>query len=130
MSRLRDLAEALWTGEKQTDHTSILAGGAPIEEVAPRVAFAAGFANVVAVTTGDGLVLVDTGSPMTAAVVHKEVRGWSSAPVHSAVYTHGHVDHVMGTAAFERERPMRVIAHEAVAARFDRYRLTAGWNTA
>jgi alkyl sulfatase BDS1-like metallo-beta-lactamase superfamily hydrolase len=130
MGTLRELAEAMWSGEKPTNHTSILAGGAPIEEVAPRVAFAAGFANVVAVATDDGLVLVDTGSPMTAAIVHKEVRGWSPAPVHTAVYTHGHVDHAMGTAPFERERPLRVVAHEAVAARFDRYRLTAGWNAA
>jgi len=130
MSRVRELAESLWSGERRTDHTSILAGGAPLEEIAPRVAFCPGFANVVAIATDDGLVLVDTGSPMTAALVHGQVRAWSAAPVHTAIYTHGHVDHVMGTAAFERERPLRVIAHEDVAARFDRYRLTAGWNAA
>jgi glyoxylase-like metal-dependent hydrolase (beta-lactamase superfamily II) len=130
MSRLREVAEALWSGARKTDHSSILVAGFPIEEVAPGVAFHAGFANVVAVATGDGLVLVDTGSPMTAAAVHAEVRRWSSAPATAAIYTHGHVDHVMGTAAFEAERPLRVIAHEALPARFDRYKLTAGWNTA
>src|SRR5687768_6920096 len=104
MGRLHELAEALWSGERQTDHLSILGGGAPIEEIAPRVAFTAGFANVVTIATDDGLVLVDTGSPMTAAIVHKEVRSWSSAPVHTAVYTHGHVDHAMGTRLFEDER--------------------------
>jgi len=130
MSRLRELSDALWSGERKTDHSSILAAGGPIEEVAPGVAFHAGFANVVAVATGEGLVLIDTGSPMTAPVVHAEVRRWSKDPAHTAIFTHGHVDHVMGTAAFEAERPLRVVAHEAVPARFDRYRLTAGWNAA
>ena len=44
------------------------------------------------------------------------------------VFTHGHVDHVMGIATFEREGRARVVAHEAIAARFERYRLTAGHN--
>lgn len=130
MTRLRELSESLWSGARRTDHTSILAGGAPIEEVAPGIAFFAGFGNVTAVATDAGIVLVDTGSPMTATVVHQQVRSWSPAPVHTAIYTHGHVDHVMGTEPFEREQRLQVIAHEAVPARFDRYRLTAGWNTA
>jgi glyoxylase-like metal-dependent hydrolase (beta-lactamase superfamily II) len=129
MTRLREHAESLWSGQRKTDHASILGAGIPFEEVAPRVGFHTGFANVVAVDTEDGLVLVDTGSPMTAPVVHQQVRGWSAAPLHTAIYTHGHIDHAMGTAPFEAERPARVVAHEAVAARFDRYRLTAGWNT-
>src|SRR5690349_18669157 len=126
---LRQLTDDLWSGAKTTSHTTILMGGSPLEEVAPRVAFHSGFANVVAVATDDGLVLVDTGSPMTAQVVHQQVRGWSKAPVHTAIYTHGHVDHAMGTGPFEAEHPLRVIGHEAVTARFDRYKLTAGWNT-
>jgi alkyl sulfatase BDS1-like metallo-beta-lactamase superfamily hydrolase len=130
MSPLRELAESLWSGQRRTDHQSILGGGAPIEEAAPGVAFHAGFANVVAVATGEGLVLVDTGSPMTAPIVYSEVRSWSREKVHTAIFTHGHVDHVMGVSQFEREGALRVIAHEALPARFDRYRLTAGWNTA
>ncbi|MEZ4297469.1 MAG: alkyl sulfatase dimerization domain-containing protein [Polyangiaceae bacterium] len=102
----------------------------PLEEVAPGVAFHSGFANVVAVATGEGLVLVDTGSPITARVVFQQVRGWSSAAVHTAIYTHGHVDHAMGTGPFEEEGGIRVVGHEAVAARFDRYRLTPGYNAA
>jgi alkyl sulfatase BDS1-like metallo-beta-lactamase superfamily hydrolase len=54
----------------------------------------------------------------------------------AAIYTHGHVDHAMGMGRFDadavasgRPRP-RVYAHEAVAARFERYQLTAGWNQA
>lgn len=130
MSSLRTLTDDLWSGARRTDHMSILSNVMPLEEVAPGVAFHSGFANVVAVATGEGLVLVDTGSPLTAPIVHQQVRAWSTAPAHTAVYTHGHVDHAMGTAAFEAEGPLRVVAHEAVKERFDRYRLTAGWNTA
>lgn len=101
-----------------------------LEEYGPGIAFVSGFANVVALRTGAGLVLVDTGNAFTADMLRRTVRAWSEVPVHTAVYTHGHVDHVMGVEAFEREQsdPIRVVAHEAVAARFDRYRLTAGWN--
>ena len=129
-SKLRALTDDLWSGARHTDHASILTTMLPLEEVAPGVAFHSGFANVVAITTGEGLVLVDTGSPMTAAVVHQQVRAWSPAPVHTAIYTHGHVDHAMGTAPFEAERPLRVVGHELIAARFDRYVMTAGWNSA
>lgn len=130
MGRVRELAEELWSGTRRTDHLSILGGAAATDEVADGIAFHLGFANAVAVATGEGLVLIDTGSPMTAPILFDQVRRWSTAPVHTAIYTHGHVDHVMGTAAFELERPLRVVAHEAVAARFDRYRSMAGWNAA
>jgi glyoxylase-like metal-dependent hydrolase (beta-lactamase superfamily II) len=46
--------------------------------------------------------------------------------VHTVIYTHGHVDHVMGalaldaSAAARGEAPPVVVAHAAVAARFDR----------
>ncbi len=88
------------------------------------------FANVSAFDTGDGLVLIDTGSPMVARLVHDAVRGWSKRPLHTVVYSHGHIDHVSGVAAFEEEGSgrARVVAHEALPARFDRYRLTAGFN--
>jgi alkyl sulfatase BDS1-like metallo-beta-lactamase superfamily hydrolase len=54
--------------------------------------------------------------------------------LHTAVFTHGHIDHVFGVDLFEAEArangwPMpRVIAHEAVPARFERYVMTAGYN--
>ena len=31
------------------------------------------------------------------------MRGWSEAPVHTAVYTHGHIDHVFGIERFDDE---------------------------
>jgi alkyl sulfatase BDS1-like metallo-beta-lactamase superfamily hydrolase len=136
MSRLQERSDALWSGAARVDHTTIVSGFGPLEEVAPGLAFVESFANVTALATDDGLVLFDTGSPLTAQVVHAQVRAWRTAPLHTAIYTHGHVDHAMGMPPWDdeaaragRPRP-RVIAHEAVPRRFARYRATAGWNTA
>jgi alkyl sulfatase BDS1-like metallo-beta-lactamase superfamily hydrolase len=64
------------------------------------------------------------------------VRSWSNDPVRALVYTHGHVDHVGGSGAFEADRlaagrrPIEVVGHANVPVRFDRYRRTDGWNRA
>ena len=79
-------------------------------------------------------MLVDTGGYLIAEHAHERIREWSKAPLHTAIYSHGHVDHVFGVPFFEREAaelgnpPPRVVAHEGVIARFDRYALTAGYN--
>src|SRR5436190_13011956 len=105
-----------------------------MEEVADGIAFVPSFANVSAFATGDGLVLVDTGSQLFAQSVHEQIRGWSPDRLHTAVYSHGHVDHVFGVPVFEEEARTngwampRVLAHEALPHRFDRYILTAGYN--
>src|SRR6185369_6589462 len=65
---------------------------------------------------------------------HDTIRGWSQSRLNTAIFTHGHIDHVFGVDLYEEEArtngwaPPRVIAHEAIAARFDRYKLTAGYN--
>ncbi len=57
-----------------------------------------------------------------------------TAPVHTLVYTHGHVDHVGGAHAIVADAADRgdprpdIVAHEAVPARFRRYDLTNGYN--
>jgi alkyl sulfatase BDS1-like metallo-beta-lactamase superfamily hydrolase len=124
MGLVRDFAERMWKGSEEHSFTSLYG----LEEYAPGLAFVSSFANVIALDTAEGLVLVDTSSMLTAGVVHAAIRAWSARPLHTAIYTHGHVDHVMGTALFEAEKKARVVAHEAVAARFDRYKLTAGYN--
>jgi alkyl sulfatase BDS1-like metallo-beta-lactamase superfamily hydrolase len=107
-----------------------------VEEVAPDVAFVPSFANVSALRTSEGLVLFDSGSTMLAERVHAELRSWSSDPVHTVVFTHGHIDHVFGVERYDADNaaagapPVRVVAHEALPARFDRYRRTAGYNGA
>ena len=131
---LLDLADRLWRGEASIEDHHPFSHGGPLIEVAPSTAFLPGFANVSTFSTSEGLVMVDTGSPFTARTVHAEVRRWTSEQLHTAVYSHGHIDHVFGVPVFDEEatsagwpRP-RVVAHEALPARFDRYVLTAGYN--
>jgi glyoxylase-like metal-dependent hydrolase (beta-lactamase superfamily II) len=79
-----------------------------------------------------GLVLVDTGGAMTESASHAALREHTDAEVHSVVLTHGHVDHIAGLRRYDEEgidgAPPRVIAHEAIEGRFDRYARTAGHN--
>jgi len=113
------------------------------------VAFVAAFSNVAAFrsvsstrpsstrpsstrsssTRNDDLLLVDVSSGFHGKAVHQLVRSWTSAPLRTAVYTHGHVDHVGGIRWFEEasDRP-EVVAHERVVDRFDRYSMTWGYN--
>ena len=134
MGSVLDTADRLWRGELDISDTHPFAVLGEVEEVADGVAFVPSFANVSALRTGDGLVLVDTGSAPLAEHVHGQVRRWDASRLHTAVYSHGHVDHVFGVPLFEREaqdrgwEPPRVVAHEALPRRFDRYVLTAGYN--
>ncbi|HVS63784.1 MAG TPA: alkyl sulfatase dimerization domain-containing protein [Thermoanaerobaculia bacterium] len=86
---------------------------------------------------GGGLVLLDTGSVLDTARLHQAVRTWRpDAPLRAAVYSHHHVDHVMGVAPFDAEAAERgwarptVYAHELLPGHFDRYLATLGFNTA
>lgn len=105
--------------------------GGPVE-VAPRTYFASQFSGVTAFDTDEGLVLVDTGTRQFAPVLAQMLRQKTQAPVHTAIYTHGHIDHAYGLEAFlapGQKRP-RVIAHAAMPARFERYQKTARHNAA
>ena len=89
----------------------------------------ASFVNTYAVKTPGGLLLIDPGLGVNAGSVHEAVRGWSDAPLRTAVYTHGHADHAFGLRAFLEagERP-EILAQENCLARFRRYERTWGWN--
>lgn len=134
MTDVLDLADRLWRGEATIEEHHPFSPDGGLTEVADGCAFLPGFANVSAFGTDEGLLLVDTGSPFTAGSVHAAIRRWSAEPLHTAVFSHGHIDHVFGVRPFELEAAgnrwtsPRVIAHEAVSARFDRYLLTAGYN--
>src|SRR5437867_359993 len=122
------LSDRILRGEAEiTDHHPMRPTN-ELEEVGDGVAFVDSFANVSVFATTEGLCLVDTGSAFAAPAIHHAVRSWSKERAATAVYTHGHIDHVFGTAAFEEEGPMQVISHDGVEPRFDRYRLTAGYN--
>ena len=89
-------ADRLWRGEVSTAtmHPVDHIGG--FVEITDGVGFSPSFANVSAFATEDGLVLVDTGSLPLASVVHGDIRRWSDARLDTAVYSHGHIDHVFG----------------------------------
>jgi alkyl sulfatase BDS1-like metallo-beta-lactamase superfamily hydrolase len=126
---LLDLSDRLLRGERPEQKRHPFSASQQLVEVADRTAFVESFANVAAFTTGDGLCLVDTGSIAAASAIHEAVRSWTPEPLDTAVYTHGHIDHVFGTAAFEAEdHPVTVVAHEDINPRFDRYQATAGYN--
>ncbi len=67
-----------------------------LSEVTDGVAMVEAFSHVVALDSGDGLVLFDASLGAFGPGVVKSLRGWRTDPVHTLVYTHGHVDHVGG----------------------------------
>ena len=78
--------------------------------------------------------MVDTSSPFLCETVHDTLRGWNPQRLDTAVFTHGHIDHCFGVELYEADATSngwaapRVIAHEAITARFERYVETAGYN--
>ena len=131
---LLDLSARLLRGEQPEQRRHPFTGSHQLVEVGDGTAWIESFANVAAFGTGEGLCLVDTGGAFVAPAVHDVVRGWTSERFDTAVYTHGHIDHVSGTGLFDEEnesagRPRaRVVAHEDINPRFDRYAETAGYN--
>jgi glyoxylase-like metal-dependent hydrolase (beta-lactamase superfamily II) len=105
--------------------------GGPIE-VAPRTWFQCVFSSCVGFDTDAGLLLVDTGLARLAPELAAKLREKTPAPVHTAVYTHGHVDHAHGLDAFvlEGQAPPRVVAHRNLPARIERYARTPRHNAA
>jgi glyoxylase-like metal-dependent hydrolase (beta-lactamase superfamily II) len=134
MSDVLETADRLWRGELSTADFNPVGQTGGVAQVCDGVAFVPSFANVTAFATGDGLVLVDTAAEFMAASVHEELRRWTGERLHTAVYSHGHIDHVFGVPVWEAESAEQgwpapvVIAHEALPPRFDRYILTAGYN--
>ncbi len=107
-----------------------------LSEVDDHLAVVESFSHCWALRTDEGLVCVDASGAQMSQDLVAALRAWSTDPVHTLVYTHGHLDHVGGSGAFVadaadrgHDRP-RFVAHEAVPARFERYRLTSGWNQA
>jgi alkyl sulfatase BDS1-like metallo-beta-lactamase superfamily hydrolase len=130
---LLELSASILDGSASIDshHPLNMGRDVTLQEVADGVAFVEAFANVVAIDTDEGLVLVDAAGPLHAQQVHRAVRDWTASHLHTAVFTHGHVDHIYAVGSFEAEPDApaaRVIGHEALPDRFRRYELTNGYN--
>ncbi len=134
MTDILELADQLFTGEVAADHQTLFGWNGELVEVAPDTAFVAAFSNVAALATDDGLILADTSSWFAAEAVHTSIRAWRDVRLDTAVFTHGHTDHCFGVERYEADaeangwQPPRVVAHEAIRDRFDRYVATAGYN--
>ncbi len=132
MGAILERAERAWQGTIDPREHWKPTGQA--EELSPGVVFLHAFANVTVLRTRAGLVLIDTSNYAARARTFAAVRAIDTAPLHAAIYTHGHADHACGLPPFLAEavekgwpRP-RIVGHRAVAARFDRYRATNGLN--
>jgi glyoxylase-like metal-dependent hydrolase (beta-lactamase superfamily II) len=78
--------------------------------------------NVALFETDDGLVMIDSGMAAAGPALLETVRKISDKPLHTVVYTHGHIDHAFGLWPFLEAgiRP-RIIAHKNIIDRFNRY---------
>jgi len=105
-----------------------------IEEFSKGLAFIATFANVIVIDTTEGLVLVDSGAEIFSKIIFSVIRKYSKKPVIMVIFTHGHIDHVSGVKLFDEEaekntwKKPQVLAHKNLIRRFDRYRITLGYN--
>ena len=132
------LFERLWHGSAAMEDWSAAVAGGVIHQVSDDIITVSTsylFGNVTVLRTSEGLVVVDSGSRETAGQTLAGIRRWDDGPVHTIVYTHGHIDHTWGARLFDAEadargvaRP-RIVAHRNVLKRFQRYDETQALNT-
>ena len=105
-----------------------------ITELADNLAIVESFSHSVVWDTGDGLMCFDASGAGSGEAVVNSIRTWRNDAITSLVYTHGHADHIGGSAAFALDAQTRglpnprVIGHENVSKRMDRYSTTNGLN--
>jgi len=84
--------------------------------VRPHIWRASGNSNAYLVTTGDGVVVIDTGLGPQAEATHAALRSVSDAPVRKLLLTHAHADHIGGVGLWQGEG-VETIAARAFALR-------------
>ncbi len=107
----------------------------PGQAVAEGIVFFPNLGNAIAFVCGDRILLVDTTPGWVAPASVQDLRSnHSQVPVDTIVYTHGHIDHTTGAHAWlddaeSRGHPRpRIVAHQDLPRRFDRYRLLGEQN--
>jgi alkyl sulfatase BDS1-like metallo-beta-lactamase superfamily hydrolase len=133
-----ELFERLWAGTAAMEEWTEAVSGGAITSVAEDIitvhtTYFCG--SVTAIRTGAGLVLIDTAKPAAAAQTLAAVRRWNDRPVHTVIYTHGHIDHTSGIKVIDEEadardvaRP-RIVAQRNVLRRLSRYAASHGFNS-
>ena len=132
------LFERLWSGAAQMEEWTAAVSGGAITHVAENIitvhtTYFCG--SVTVIRTAEGLVFIDTAKQETASQTLAVVRTWDDSPVHTVIYTHGHIDHTSGIKVIDEEadargvpRP-RIVAHRNVQRRMDRYEASHGFNS-
>ena len=132
------LFERLWDGSAQMEEWTERVSAGAITHVTDDIitvhtTYFCG--SVTAIRTAAGLVLIDTAKPETASRTLGLIRTWDDRPIHTVIYTHGHIDHTSGITVIDAEadargvaRP-RIIAHRNVARRVARYEAMHGYNS-
>lgn len=132
------LFERLWSGNALMEEWTAAVSDGAITHVADDIitvhtTYFCG--SVTAVRTTEGLVLIDTAKPDTARRTLEVIRSWDAGPIHTVIFTHGHIDHTSGIAVIDAEadakglpRP-RIVAHRNVKRRMERYVTSHGFNS-
>jgi alkyl sulfatase BDS1-like metallo-beta-lactamase superfamily hydrolase len=135
VSEILEYADRAWRGEESL--RAYHAGECRKEglvELGENLYMWPAFGNVYVLRTSQGLFLYDTGDRRTAEELFAAVRALTPDRVHTAVYSHGHLDHAFGMRPFDEEARQNgwtqptVLAQENLVPRFDRYRRTHGYN--
>ena len=132
------LFERLWSGAAPMEEWTQAVSSGAITAVADNVVtvhttYFCG--SVTAIRTAAGLVLIDTANAERAGKTFAAIRRWDASPVHTVIYTHGHIDHTGGIGVIDADArargvpPPRVIAHRDVRRRLERYQATQGFNS-
>ncbi|MGO4285623.1 alkyl sulfatase dimerization domain-containing protein [Bosea sp. TAB14] len=132
------LFERLWNGSAPMEEWTAAVSDGAITAVADGIitvhtTYFCG--SVTAIRTTEGLVLIDTAKPDTAQRTLEVIRSWDDSPIHTVIFTHGHIDHTSGIAVIDAEadargvpRP-RIVAHRNVRRRMERYVASHGFNS-
>jgi alkyl sulfatase BDS1-like metallo-beta-lactamase superfamily hydrolase len=137
MGKILDLAEDLWVGKKDTYSHHPFGMPRDLELIdehnSQRTWFYRGFSNSIIRETDEGLVIIDPGANFDVHTKFKALREETTQIISTVIYTHGHVDHI-GIKPYLDEcdkknwKKPRIIGHEAIKSRFERYKLTNSWN--
>ena len=139
MPDLRDFCDRMWRGEIDTVrelHPMIgFWNDGEAEEIEEGLLYYKTVASVSTIDTGDGLVMLDTGTEYDTERIYVGVRDWRpSAELRADVFSHHHTDHIFGMAPFEQEAAAKgralptVYGNRSMPTHVDRYRRTWGYN--